>query len=97
MEHLVLGEIPREATVLENLQHNVPSVRDVRLTRGGTCRYHDPSSNRGISAKMGFDATKPIRTEPFAFKRIHVNGVENIKLDNILQQDAKTAFAQIIG
>jgi 3-polyprenyl-4-hydroxybenzoate decarboxylase len=57
----------------------------------------DPSSNRGISAKMGFDATKPIRTEPFAFKRIHVKGVENINLDNVLQQDAKTAFAQIIA
>jgi len=167
MEHLVLGEIPREATMLENLQRTFPSVRDVRLTRGGTCRYHlvvkmhktsegepkivimaafglhydikhvvvvdmdvdiddpneiewaiatrfqadrdlvvvsgaqgsalDPSSNRGISAKMGFDATKPLRTEPFAFKRIHVKGVENVDLDDILQQDAKTAFAKIIA
>jgi 2,5-furandicarboxylate decarboxylase 1 len=167
MEHLMLGEIPREATMLENLQRNFPSVRDVRLTRGGTCRYHlvvkiqktsdgepkivimaafglhydikhvvvvdmdvdiddpneiewavatrfqadrdlvvvsgaqgsalDPSSNRGISAKMGFDATKPVRTEPFAFKRIHVKGVENVDLDDILQQDAKTAFAKIMA
>jgi 2,5-furandicarboxylate decarboxylase 1 len=167
MEHLVLGEIPREATMLENLQRNFPSVRDVRLTRGGTCRYHlvvkidktsegepkivimaafglhydikhvvvvdmdvdiddpneiewaiatrfqadrdlvvvsgaqgsalDPSSNRGISAKMGLDATKPIRTEPFAFKRIHVKGVENVDLDDILQQDPKTAFAKILA
>jgi len=40
MEHLVLGEIPREATLLQNLQRSLPSVRDVRLTRGGTCRYH---------------------------------------------------------
>jgi 2,5-furandicarboxylate decarboxylase 1 len=185
MEHLVLGEIPREATMLENLQRNFPSVRDVRLTRGGTCRYHlvvkihktsegepkvvimaafglhydikhvvvvdmdvdiddpndikhvvvvdmdvdiddpneiewaiatrfqadrdlvvvsgaqgsalDPSSNRGISAKMSFDATKPIQAEPLAFKRIRVKGVENVDLDDILQQDAKTAFAKIMA
>ena len=40
MEHLLLGGIPREATLLEHLQRSFPSVRDVRLTRGGTCRYH---------------------------------------------------------
>jgi 2,5-furandicarboxylate decarboxylase 1 len=40
MEHLVLGEIPREATLLEHLQRSFPCVQDVRLTRGGTCRYH---------------------------------------------------------
>ena len=39
-EHLLLGGIPREATLLEHLQRSFPSVRDVRLTRGGTCRYH---------------------------------------------------------
>ena len=26
--------------MLEHLQRSFPSVRDVRLTRGGTCRYH---------------------------------------------------------
>jgi 2,5-furandicarboxylate decarboxylase 1 len=40
LEHLILGEIPREATLLEHLQRSFPAVRDVRLTRGGTCRYH---------------------------------------------------------
>ena len=40
MEHLLLGGIPREATLLEHLQRSFPAVRDVRLTRGGTCRYH---------------------------------------------------------
>jgi 2,5-furandicarboxylate decarboxylase 1 len=71
--------------------------RDLVVISGAQGSMLDPSSNRGISAKMGFDATKPIRTEPFAFKRIHVKGVENINLDNILQQDAKTAFSQIIA
>jgi 2,5-furandicarboxylate decarboxylase 1 len=40
IEHLLLGGIPREATLLDHLRRSFPSVRDVRLTRGGTCRYH---------------------------------------------------------
>jgi 2,5-furandicarboxylate decarboxylase 1 len=167
VEHLLLGGIPREATLLEHLQHSFPSVRDVRLTRGGTCRYHlaikidkksqgepkniimgafsghydvkqvvvvdmdvdiddereiewavatrfqadrdlvivsgaqgsrlDPSSNNGISAKMGLDATKPLSTEPMEFTRIHVKGVEDVDLGEALQQDPKATFARIMA
>lgn len=166
MEHLVLGEIPREATLLEHLQRSFPSVHDVRLTRGGTCRYHlavkidktsegepkniimgafgghydlkqivvvdmdvdiddpneiewavatrfqadrdlvivsgaqgsklDPSAHGGISAKMGLDATKPVRTEPMEFKRIRVRGIETVDLGSVLQQDPQSAFARLI-
>lgn len=39
-EHLLLGGIPREATLLASLQRAFPGVRDVHLSRGGTCRYH---------------------------------------------------------
>jgi 2,5-furandicarboxylate decarboxylase 1 len=35
-----LGGIPREATILDWLQRNFPSVKDVHLAPGGTCRYH---------------------------------------------------------
>ena len=167
MEHLLLGGIPREATLLEHLQRSFPSVRDVRLTRGGTCRYHlvvkidkasdgepkniimgafgghydikqvvvvdmdvdidnpneiewavatrfqadrdlvivsgaqgsklDPSRQDGISAKMGMDATKPVATEPMAFKRIHVKGVENVDLGRQLQSDPRAAFARLVA
>ena len=167
VEHLLLGGIPREATLLEHLQRSFPSVRDVRLTRGGTCRYHlavkidkksqgepkniimcafgghydikqvvvvdmdveidddreiewavatrfqadrdlvvvtgaqgsklDPSSDDGISAKMGVDATKPLATEPMEFKRIHVRGVEDVDLGAVLQEDPKAVFARIIA
>src|SRR5690242_18862837 len=161
-EHLLLGAIPREATLLDHLQRSFASVRDVRLTRGGTCRYHlavkiektsqgepkntimgafgghydikqvvvvdtdvdidnqteiewagaarfqadrdlvivsgaqgsklDPSADNGISAKMGMDATKPLATEPMAYKRIHVKGVESIDLGQVLQDNPKAAF-----
>jgi 2,5-furandicarboxylate decarboxylase 1 len=167
IEHLLLGAIPREATLLEHLQRSFPSVRDVRLTHGGTCRYHlavkigktssgepkniimgafgghydlkqvvvvdmdvdiddaneiewaiatrfqadrdlvvvsgaqgsklDPSSDDGVSAKMGIDATKPLATEPMEFKRIHVKGVENVDLSRVLQDDPKAAFARMIA
>lgn len=40
LEHLVLGEIPREATLLSHLKRSFPSVIDAHLPRGGVCRYH---------------------------------------------------------
>ncbi len=40
MEHLLLGAIPREATLLSHLQRSFPGVLDVHLPPGGTCRYH---------------------------------------------------------
>jgi 2,5-furandicarboxylate decarboxylase 1 len=166
-EHLVLGEVPREATLLQHLQRSFPTVLDARLTRGGTCRYHlvvkidkksngepkniimgafgghydlkqvvivdrdvniddpheiewaiatrfqadrdlvvvsgaqgsklDPSSEGGISAKMGIDATKPVEAKPLVFKRIHVRGEEDVDLEHSLQRDSRTALARIVG
>lgn len=148
MEHLLLGGIPREATLLEHLQRSFPSVRDVHLSKGGVCRYHlyvqmrqrnvgeaknvifgalaghydvkhvvvvdedvnihdpgdvewavatrcqadrdlvvvggtqasklDPSTDRGLGAKMGIDATIPVGSDDFRFKRIRVPGEEDV-------------------
>jgi 2,5-furandicarboxylate decarboxylase 1 len=40
MEHLLLGAIPREATMLAHLQRSFPNVLDVHLSVGGVARYH---------------------------------------------------------
>lgn len=40
MEHLLLGSIPREATMLAHLQRSFPGVLDVHLSVGGVGRYH---------------------------------------------------------
>lgn len=40
MEHLLLGAIPREASLLSLLRRSFPSVIDVHLPVGGVCRYH---------------------------------------------------------
>jgi 2,5-furandicarboxylate decarboxylase 1 len=39
-EHLLLGGIPREATILATLRRSFAGVVDVRLSQGGVCRYH---------------------------------------------------------
>ena len=153
--------------MLEHLQRSFPSVRDVRLTRGGVCRYHlvvkidkrsdgeaknvimgafgghydvkqvtvvdldvdidnpheiewaiatrfqadrdlvivagaqgsklDPSSQEGVSAKMGLDATRPVDAEPMTFKRIHVRGAEHVDITQVLEKDSNAAFARVIA
>lgn len=40
LEHLLLGGIPREATLLAYLRRSFPDVLDVHLSFGGVCRYH---------------------------------------------------------
>lgn len=40
MEHLLLGAIPREATLLAHLQRSFANVLDVHLSVGGVGRYH---------------------------------------------------------
>ncbi len=40
LEHLLLGAIPRETTILSTLQRNFTCVRNVFLTMGGVCHYH---------------------------------------------------------
>lgn len=40
MEHLLLGAIPREATLLAHLRRSFAGVLDVHLSVGGVCRYH---------------------------------------------------------
>jgi len=40
IEHLLLGGLPREASLVSHLQGIFPEVLDARLSQGGVCRYH---------------------------------------------------------
>lgn len=152
MEHLLLGAIPREATIVALLQRSFPGVLDVHLSRGGICRYHlavkikktnegepkniiagafsthadikqvivvdedvdvhdtvsvewavatrfqagkdlviiqgalgsrlDPSTDDGISDKMGMDATMPVKREGLDYVVVHVPGEDDPKMDS---------------
>ena len=163
LEHLMLGAIPREATILGLLQRSFPNVLDAHLSLGGTCRYHlyvkmkkgreseaknvimaafgshfdlkqvivvdddvdvhnptevewavatrfqadrdlfvvagaqgsplDPSTTLdgridGTSAKMGLDATRPLKYEGHTFTRVRVPGEEMVDLDRVLDAGA---------
>ncbi|MBT3373147.1 MAG: UbiD family decarboxylase [Rhodospirillaceae bacterium] len=165
MEHLLLGGLPREATILESLQRHDPAVLDVHLSRGGICRYHlvvkidkkqegqaknimmgafaahydikqvvvvdkdvnihdgeavewaiatrfqadqdllvvnntqasklDPTTtDGGVGAKMGLDATIPLAADDFTFTVIKVPGAGDVDLDAVLD-DASAATAII--
>ena len=152
LEHLLLGSVPREATILSYLHRNFPGVRDLRLTLGGVGRYHlvaqfekrragevanlimgafsahydikqvtvvdpdvdihdrravewavatrfqadrdlivlgaaqgsklDPSSDDGVSAKMGLDATIPLDAGE-RYTVMKIPGEEHINLDKV--------------
>jgi 2,5-furandicarboxylate decarboxylase 1 len=71
--------------------------RDLVVVAGAQGSKLDPSSDNGIGAKMGLDATKPSVTGPLEFKRIHVKGIETIDLAAALQPDPQAAIARIVG
>ena len=166
-EHLLLGAIPREASLLAHLQRSFPNVLDVHLSLGGVCRYHlyvklarrsegeaknvimgafgahydvkhvivvdddvdvhsprevewavatrfqadrdlvvvagsqgsilDPSTDRGVGAKMGLDATRPLRYEGLAFTRVRIPGEDTIELDRVLDPAPRIAIAELFG
>ncbi|MBV8496183.1 MAG: UbiD family decarboxylase [Gammaproteobacteria bacterium] len=154
LEHLLLGGIPREATILATLQRSFPGVQDVHLSLGGVGRYHlyiklkktqhgesknvllgafaahydikyavvvdpdvdihdprevewaiatrfqadrdtvivsnsqcsklDPSTDHGLGAKMGLDATIPLDAPEMKFKRIRVPGEAEVDLAKVV-------------
>jgi 2,5-furandicarboxylate decarboxylase 1 len=49
----------------------------------------DPSSNDGISDKMGIDATIPLGADPFRFERICIPGENSIRLEDYIDKPPK--------
>jgi 2,5-furandicarboxylate decarboxylase 1 len=166
LEHLILGAIPREATMLAHLRRSFPTVTDVSLSRGGTCRYHlyvqmkkrfegeaknvimgafsahydikqvvvvdtdvnihdptevewavatrsqadrdlvivanaqcsrlDPSTQNGVGAKLGIDATIPLDAPEFRFKRIRVPGEDSVDLDAVVPAHDNRGWRQFL-
>jgi 2,5-furandicarboxylate decarboxylase 1 len=158
-EHLLLGAVPREASLLRSLRRSFPGVQAVHMTPGGACRYHavvaiekrqegqarnvilaalannfdikhvwvvdtdvdvfdpeavewavatrfqadrdlvlvggaqgsplDPSSDEGVSAKLGFDCTVPLAAEPGRYEVIRVPGAEELDLADYVDDAAE--------
>ncbi|WP_424765567.1 UbiD family decarboxylase [Paenibacillus sp. sgz302251] len=157
-EHLLLGGLPREASLFQTIRQTVPTVKAVHMSIGGTCRYHavvsikkrsegeaknaiiaalansfdikhvvvvdeevdifdmeevewaiatrfqadkdlvvvhgaqssklDPSTNDGLGAKMGFDCTVPLNSEPMRYLRVRIPGIEDIHLEDYVAAGA---------
>lgn len=153
-EHLLLGGLAREASILKSVRSSIPSVRRVHLTLGGASRYHmvisiekmnegeaknvimaamannadikhvvvvdqdvdifnmeevewaiatrcqsnkdiliipdclgselDPSTQKGVGAKMGIDATVPVGQLSNRFKQIRIPGYEKLNLEDFV-------------
>jgi 2,5-furandicarboxylate decarboxylase 1 len=71
--------------------------RNLLVISGAQGSKLDPSSEQGISAKMGIDATKPVEAEVMKYKRIHVRGLEDVDLASMLERDAGAAFARTMA
>ncbi len=56
----------------------------------------DPSNRDGVGAKMGIDATKPLKAEAMTFKRIRVPGEETIDIADILKRDSGTDWRKAL-
>jgi 2,5-furandicarboxylate decarboxylase 1 len=46
----------------------------------------DPSSDGGISDKMGIDATIPLGADPFRFERIRIPGENSVRLEDYIDK-----------
>lgn len=66
------------------LANRVQAGRDVFVVTGAMGNKLDPSSADGVSDKLGIDATIPVDAEHGRFQKIHIAGMENIRLEDYL-------------
>ena len=71
--------------------------RDLMVVAGALGSKLDPTTDNGISAKMGLDATAPVNAPELAFKRIRVKGEEEVDLATALQADPGAAVARFLS
>lgn len=71
-EHLLLGGIPREASLFETVRQLVPTVRAVHMTPGGSCRYHAVISIRKTEEGQGKNAILAALANSFDIKHVVV-------------------------
>lgn len=71
-EHLLLGGIPREASLYETIRQTVPTVKAVHMTPGGTCRYHAVVSIKKTQEGQGKNAIFAAFANSFDIKHVVV-------------------------
>jgi len=71
-EHLLLGGLPREASLFQMVRQTVPTVRAVHMTPGGTCRYHAVISIKKTVEGQGKNAVFAALANSFDIKHVFV-------------------------
>lgn len=71
-EHLLLGGIPREASLFQMVRQTVPTVRAVHMSPGGTCRYHAVVSIKKTVEGQGKNAVFAALANSFDIKHVFV-------------------------
>ncbi|PZE20749.1 UbiD family decarboxylase [Paenibacillus xerothermodurans] len=71
-EHLLLGGIPREASLLQSIRQTVPTVKAVHMSPGGTCRYHAIVSIKKRNEGEGKNAIFAALANSFDIKHVVV-------------------------
>ncbi|MEH7392553.1 UbiD family decarboxylase [Bacillus sp. JJ1503] len=71
-EHLLLGGIPREASLIQSVRQTVPSVKAVHMSPGGTCRYHAVISIKKRNKGEGKNAIIAALANSFDIKHVVV-------------------------
>ncbi|AOQ22908.1 Phenolic acid decarboxylase subunit C [Moorella thermoacetica] len=59
--------------------------RDVFIVERALGNKLDPSSDNGLSDKMGIDATAPLQAEPGRFEKIRIPNADSIRLEDYIE------------
>jgi 2,5-furandicarboxylate decarboxylase 1 len=68
--------------------------RDVLIVADAQGSRLDPTTNEGVGAKMGIDATMPLDAPPMRFKRIRVPGEDEVDLDRVVDSVSAANWRQ---
>jgi 2,5-furandicarboxylate decarboxylase 1 len=71
-EHLLLGGLPREASLFQTVRQTLPNVKSVYMTPGGTCRYHAVISIKKRNDGEGKNAVFAAFANSFDIKHVVV-------------------------
>jgi 2,5-furandicarboxylate decarboxylase 1 len=70
--------------------------RDLVIVANAQCSRLDPSTQNGVGAKLGIDATIPLDAPEFRFKRIRIPGEDSVDLDAVVPAHDNRGWRQYI-
>ncbi len=75
------------------LATRLQAERDLIVVHGAEGSKLDPSSDNGVSSKMGFDRTVPLDRDPFEYLRVRIPGYGEVEPEDYISPNPKVGFA----